>query len=134
MSPPSASTRSATRWVVSDVVVCAVMRGCAYCITGLCVCICAQLHDLNPVFKKYSYEERLGRIARQLGLQVPLAVQSMYIFKQPRIGGEVCKWCDGCLIGSVCSDMKIPRLFTSAAPRWSVPVHRASGIFLVLCT
>lgn len=48
------------------------------------------LHDLNPVFQHCSYDPRVGRIARQLGVSVPLAVQSMYIFKQPKIGGEVC--------------------------------------------
>ena len=49
------------------------------------------LHDLNPVFQHCSYDTRVGRIARQLGVPVPLAVQSMYIFKQPKIGGEVCE-------------------------------------------
>jgi phytanoyl-CoA hydroxylase len=47
------------------------------------------LHDLDPDFQQVSYEERVGKICRDLGFEVPLAVQSMYIFKQANIGGEV---------------------------------------------
>lgn len=47
------------------------------------------LHDLEPVFEAFSYQPALGHLARGLGLKAPLALQSMYIFKQPHIGGEV---------------------------------------------
>ena len=47
------------------------------------------LHDLDPVFSRYSRDPRLAVIARAVGLAEPLLLQSMYIFKQPRIGGEV---------------------------------------------
>lgn len=47
------------------------------------------LHELDPVFKQYSYDPRLKNIALQLGVAKPGLVQSMYIFKQPGIGGEV---------------------------------------------
>ena len=47
------------------------------------------LHDLDSDFTDVSYDSRLGTYCRQLGQLVPLVVQSMYIFKQPRIGGEV---------------------------------------------
>jgi phytanoyl-CoA hydroxylase len=47
------------------------------------------LHDLDPVFAAFSRDPRLGRLARALGQAEPLALQSMYIFKQPFIGGEV---------------------------------------------
>jgi phytanoyl-CoA hydroxylase len=53
------------------------------------------LHDLNPEFQKVSYEGRIGSICHELGINKPLAVQSMYIFKQPRIGGEVVPHQDG---------------------------------------
>jgi len=53
------------------------------------------LHDLNTVFHDVSYDPKIGRIARDLGLKKPLAVQSMYIFKQPNIGGEVGMHQDG---------------------------------------
>ena len=44
------------------------------------------LHDLDGVFQSVSYEGRIGSICRELGLEKPLVVQSMYIFKQARIG------------------------------------------------
>lgn len=53
------------------------------------------LHDFDPVFQKYSYDHRLGLISRQLGMESPLVAQSMYIFKQPNIGGEVVPHQDG---------------------------------------
>ncbi|MDB4996560.1 MAG: Phytanoyl-CoA dioxygenase domain containing 1 [Myxococcaceae bacterium] len=47
------------------------------------------LHDLDPVFSRFSRDPRLAALASELGLVRPLLVQSMYIFKQPFIGGEV---------------------------------------------
>ncbi len=47
------------------------------------------MHDLDPVFEAFSYTPQLAAVARDLDLHDPLALQSMYIFKQPRIGGEV---------------------------------------------
>ena len=47
------------------------------------------LHDLDPVFEKFSRAPALAAIVDQLGVAEPLLLQSMYIFKQPRIGGEV---------------------------------------------
>lgn len=47
------------------------------------------MHDLDPVFERFSYTADLAEILGDIGLAAPLAVQSMYIFKQPRIGGEV---------------------------------------------
>ncbi len=47
------------------------------------------LHDLDPVFDNFSRDPRLGEIATDLGYRNPGILQSMYIFKQPRIGGEV---------------------------------------------
>jgi len=46
-------------------------------------------HDLDPVFERFTYTERLADVAHDIGLADPLALQSMYIFKQPGIGGEV---------------------------------------------
>lgn len=46
-------------------------------------------HDLDDVFESFSYTNDLAGVAHDVGLQRPLALQSMYIFKQPRIGGEV---------------------------------------------
>ena len=47
------------------------------------------LHDLDPVFERFSRQPALRRLVVALGLAEPLLLQSMYIFKQPRIGGEV---------------------------------------------
>jgi len=47
------------------------------------------LHDLDRVFKEFSRTSALKQLAGDLGLAAPLLLQSMYIFKQPRIGGEV---------------------------------------------
>jgi len=47
------------------------------------------MHDLDPVFDRFSRGPALAELARQLGLEAPQLWQSMYIFKQPGIGGEV---------------------------------------------
>ena len=46
-------------------------------------------HDLDDEFRRFSYHPRLAEVAADLGLVDLLALQSMYIFKQPLIGGEV---------------------------------------------
>lgn len=47
------------------------------------------LHDLDPIFERFSRSERIKNLAAAIGLKNPLLLQSMYIFKQPNIGGEV---------------------------------------------
>jgi phytanoyl-CoA hydroxylase len=47
------------------------------------------LHDLDPVFDKFSRAGEIENLVGELGIDQPLLLQSMYIFKQPRIGGEV---------------------------------------------
>jgi phytanoyl-CoA hydroxylase len=47
------------------------------------------LHDLDPVFAQFSRQPALASLVAELGIAKPLLLQSMYIFKQPRIGGEV---------------------------------------------
>ena len=47
------------------------------------------LHDLDPKFYNFSHREDLNNIAKSIGFTYPKLLQSMYIFKQPRIGGEV---------------------------------------------
>jgi phytanoyl-CoA hydroxylase len=53
------------------------------------------LHDLDPVFKAFSRTGKLARTVDDLGFAEPLLLQSMYIFKQPHIGGEVLCHQDG---------------------------------------
>jgi phytanoyl-CoA hydroxylase len=47
------------------------------------------MHDLDPVFERFTYTPELAAVAADVGLVDPLVLQSMYIFKQPGIGGEV---------------------------------------------
>jgi phytanoyl-CoA hydroxylase len=47
------------------------------------------LHDLDSVFAQFSRQPALASLVAELGIALPLLLQSMYIFKQPRIGGEV---------------------------------------------
>src|SRR5262245_48846592 len=47
------------------------------------------LHDLDPVFDRFSRHYKIQQLADVLGIEEPLLLQSMYIFKQPNIGGEV---------------------------------------------
>jgi phytanoyl-CoA hydroxylase len=49
------------------------------------------LHDLDPVFDAFSHGPALAALAAGLGLVEPQLRQSMFIFKQPGIGGEV-RW------------------------------------------
>ncbi|XP_068191392.1 phytanoyl-CoA dioxygenase domain-containing protein 1-like [Antennarius striatus] len=47
------------------------------------------LHAHDPLFKKVTHSPRVQGAARKLGLVQPVVLQSMFIFKQPGIGGEV---------------------------------------------
>jgi phytanoyl-CoA hydroxylase len=47
------------------------------------------MHDLDDEFASFSYTSDLAGVANDIGLVDALALQSMYIFKQPHIGGEV---------------------------------------------
>jgi len=49
------------------------------------------MHDLDPVFRQFSHGPELAALGRAAGLADPRVYQSMYIFKQPHIGGEV-RW------------------------------------------
>jgi phytanoyl-CoA hydroxylase len=47
------------------------------------------MHDLDPVFDAFSRTEKLAAVVDSLGYEDAVLLQSMYIFKPPRIGGEV---------------------------------------------
>jgi phytanoyl-CoA hydroxylase len=57
------------------------------------------LHDQDPVFRRFSRSARMQGVYRLLGFKRPLPVQSMYIFKQPKIGGPVLAHQDRCASG-----------------------------------
>ncbi len=47
------------------------------------------LHDQDPLFERFSYQQTLYEITQDLGLSKPTIVQSQYIFKQANIGAKV---------------------------------------------
>ena len=47
------------------------------------------MHDLDPVYSEFVHRKDLDDIAKAINIKSPKLLQSMYIFKQPRIGGEV---------------------------------------------
>ncbi|MCX4025358.1 phytanoyl-CoA dioxygenase family protein [Endozoicomonas sp. SM1973] len=47
------------------------------------------LHRFDPVFKQFVESRQLNQLIDQLPLSAPSIIQSMIIFKQPYIGGEV---------------------------------------------
>ncbi|XAR72246.1 Phytanoyl-CoA dioxygenase [Bertholletia excelsa] len=47
------------------------------------------LHEIDPVFKEFSCSDKLSSLLLSLDYKRPVIIQSMYIFKQPGIGGEV---------------------------------------------
>ena len=47
------------------------------------------MHDLDSAFDAFSRTPELAAIVESLGYDDPVILQSMYIFKPPRIGGEV---------------------------------------------
>jgi phytanoyl-CoA hydroxylase len=49
------------------------------------------LHEIDPVFRAFSHGTDWAELAADLGLARPQLWQSMFIFKQPGIGGEV-RW------------------------------------------
>ncbi|XP_067868414.1 phytanoyl-CoA dioxygenase domain-containing protein 1 isoform X2 [Heterodontus francisci] len=66
------------------------------------------LHALEPTFKNLTHSLKVQEVAQKLDLKEPVIVQSMYIFKQPGIGGEVTPHQDasflyteplGCIVG-----------------------------------
>lgn len=46
------------------------------------------IHELNSVFRKMTFCEKVKEAAFQLGYEEPVVPQSMIIFKNPRIGSE----------------------------------------------
>ncbi|CAI5448257.1 unnamed protein product [Caenorhabditis angaria] len=47
------------------------------------------LHFLNPLFQRMTFHPNIQKTFQEIGYKVPEVVQSMYIFKQPKIGGAV---------------------------------------------
>jgi len=49
----------------------------------------------HATFRKYTFDNRVRELCWQLGFQRPCIAQSMYIYKNPGVGGEVISHQDG---------------------------------------
>uniref|UniRef100_A0ABI8AIT0 Phytanoyl-CoA dioxygenase domain-containing protein 1 n=1 Tax=Felis catus TaxID=9685 RepID=A0ABI8AIT0_FELCA len=67
------------------------------------------LHAHDPVFRSVTHSPKVQALAKSLGLQMPVVVQSMYIFKQPHLGGEGPKSRALSLYARKCWDSNRPR-------------------------
>jgi len=47
------------------------------------------LHVVDPIFRAFSHSSKIRQLVAELAIPDPQLAQSMYIFKQPKIGGEV---------------------------------------------
>eukprot|EP00457_Paulinella_chromatophora_P008290 gb/GEZN01008321.1/.p1 GENE.gb/GEZN01008321.1/~~gb/GEZN01008321.1/.p1 ORF type:complete len:337 (+),score=44.18 gb/GEZN01008321.1/:236-1246(+) len=56
------------------------------------------MHEFDPVFRAFSDCPEYSRVIYSLGFRQPRVIQSMYIFKQPWIGGEVNPHQDNCFL------------------------------------
>ncbi|GMH50505.1 hypothetical protein TL16_g02580, partial [Triparma laevis f. inornata] len=56
------------------------------------------LHQADELFREYSCSDAIKDLVKDLGWNDPVIPQSMYIFKQPRIGGEVTSHQDSCFL------------------------------------
>lgn len=56
------------------------------------------MHVSDEVFRGYSTSAKMQSLVADLGWKNPVIPQSMYIFKQPRIGGEVTSHQDSCFL------------------------------------
>ena len=83
------------------------------------------LHDEVGVFDRFSRDSRLATLCATLGINTPRLVQSMYIFKQPRIGGEVVWHQDSTFLYT--EPMSVIGLWVALQP-----ATRANGCFWVL--
>ena len=59
------------------------------------------LHWLSPTFKKVTFSPKVKQLVRHLGFIDPVVPQSMYIFKNPGIGGEVIPHQDSTYLHSI---------------------------------
>lgn len=56
------------------------------------------LHVVDDIFREYSHSAKVTELVNGLGWKDPVLPQSMYIFKQPGIGGEVTSHQDSCFL------------------------------------
>uniref|UniRef100_A0A0N5C917 Phytanoyl-CoA dioxygenase n=1 Tax=Strongyloides papillosus TaxID=174720 RepID=A0A0N5C917_STREA len=52
------------------------------------------LHEKNEKFKKFTFSEKIKKICKVMKMVNPRIIQSMYIFKNPKVGGVVTEHID----------------------------------------
>ncbi|KAL6909504.1 hypothetical protein ACP4OV_001785 [Aristida adscensionis] len=68
--------------------------------------LCYSLHELDPVFKKFSFSDSISSMFSSMDYKRPAIIQSMYIFKQPGIGDEVVPHQDNTFLYAICSALR----------------------------
>ena len=59
------------------------------------------LHDLDDVFSNFTRREGYDALAKAIGLTTPLVLESMFIFKSAKVGGEITPHQDGTFLNTV---------------------------------
>jgi len=91
------------------------------------------LHDLDPVFDRFSRDPKVKALATALGFEDALLLQSMYIFKQPNIGGEVTCHQDSTFLYTEPADIvglwfALEDATTENGCLWAIPGGQRSGL------
>ena len=91
------------------------------------------LHDLDPLFDSFSRNDRIKTLVDELGIKRPLLLQSMYIFKQPNIGGEVTCHQDSTFLYTEPNDIlglwfALEDATTENGCLWAIPGGHRSGL------
>lgn len=91
------------------------------------------LHVCDDVFRAYSTSDKIRGLVKSLGWADPVIPQSMYIFKQPRIGGEVTSHQDSCFLHT--EDVKTGEVRDCASEpqSWGVVFVLCCVVCVVLC-
>uniref|UniRef100_A0A803NIJ6 Phytanoyl-CoA dioxygenase n=1 Tax=Cannabis sativa TaxID=3483 RepID=A0A803NIJ6_CANSA len=91
------------------------------------------LHEIDPVFKSFSNSEKVCSLFCSLGYEKPIIIQSMYIFKQPGIGGEVVPHQDNSFIYTepqTCTGLwlALEDATTTNGCLWAIPGSHKNGL------
>lgn len=92
------------------------------------------LHELEPTFTAWTRSQRIASLLRQLGLARPAAMQSMYICKQPDLGGVVVPHQDACFLHTTPDDtclglwVALEDATLQNGCLWVIPGSQAAGV------
>ncbi|KAJ0252810.1 Phytanoyl-CoA dioxygenase [Hirschfeldia incana] len=91
------------------------------------------LHELEPLYKEFTYSSKVSSLVSSFGYRRPVVMQSMYIFKQPGIGGEVVPHQDNSYVYTIptsCTGlwMALEDSTTLNGCLWAVPGSHKNGL------